>query len=339
MLTSSCAAVVDFAAPFKSEPKKVYTEEDWNPTTWDGALTGTPNTAYQASKKLAEKSGKFLRFRTVERCAENWTAWEFVEKEQSNFDLVMLTPPMIYGPLRHSISSVSQLNESNARIYNLFINSKEDAELPPNGLHVYTDVRDIALAHVKAATIPEASGQRIIIWKGQITSQEISDILRKNIPELEKRTPKGTTGTSIDPHLFTASSEKVVKILGLTYRSKEETIVDLAKQLLEIEKKEKLWWIRKDSLGLGGPGGPEGWRRGSGKHTQITKKKISIHSYLVGANQKNTWEYHSYGFLAVSVHLNAKELENATGTSRFVRKNISIYPDALAAQSWWLMKL
>lgn len=57
VLTSSCAAVVDFSAPFTGDPRKVYTEEDWNPTTWEGALTGTPNTGYQASKKFAEKSG------------------------------------------------------------------------------------------------------------------------------------------------------------------------------------------------------------------------------------------------------------------------------------------
>ena len=29
-----------------------------NPTTWEAALTGTPNAAYQASKKFAEKAGK-----------------------------------------------------------------------------------------------------------------------------------------------------------------------------------------------------------------------------------------------------------------------------------------
>lgn len=68
-------------------------------------------------------------------------AWEFVETEKPNFDLVTITPPMVYGPIRHSVTSPKQLNESNLRIYNLFINSKKDAELPPNGMHVYTDVR------------------------------------------------------------------------------------------------------------------------------------------------------------------------------------------------------
>ena len=56
VITSSCAAVVDFSAP-PTVPRKVYTEEDWNPTTWEAALSGTPNTGYQASKKFAELSG------------------------------------------------------------------------------------------------------------------------------------------------------------------------------------------------------------------------------------------------------------------------------------------
>lgn len=68
-------------------------------------------------------------------------AWEFIEKEKPNFDLVTLTPPMVYGPIRHSVKSVKDLNQSNSRIYENFINSTKDAELPPNGMHVYTDVR------------------------------------------------------------------------------------------------------------------------------------------------------------------------------------------------------
>lgn len=68
-------------------------------------------------------------------------AWDFIEKEKPNFDLVTLAPPMVYGPLRHSIKSVKELNQSNSRIYDLFVNSKKDADEPPNGLHTYVDVR------------------------------------------------------------------------------------------------------------------------------------------------------------------------------------------------------
>lgn len=58
VVTSSMAAVVDFAANPTAAPQKVYTEADWNPVTMEGALAGTLNTGYQASKKFAEKSGK-----------------------------------------------------------------------------------------------------------------------------------------------------------------------------------------------------------------------------------------------------------------------------------------
>lgn len=179
-------------------------------------------------------------------------AWDFIQNEKPNFDLVTLCPPMVYGPLRHTVKDVKELNQSNSRIYG-FINSSKDAELPPNGMHVYTDVRvrlpypflfpptyprqDLALAHVKVATLPEASGQRFVICAGQISAQETADLLRKNIPELAERTPIGTPGGNPLPaNAYDCSSEKAKKVLGLTFKSKEETFVELAKQLLEIEK-------------------------------------------------------------------------------------------------------
>ena len=224
VITSSCAAVLDFAGeaakPDSAEPK-TYTEADWNPKSWEDALVGNPSVAYQVSKKYAEMA-----------------AWEFLENEKPGFDLVVLNPPMVYGPLRHSVSGVKELNESTARIYNLFIDSKADAELPPNGLPLYTDVRDLAEAHLLAATVPEASNSRFVICAGQASSQNISDLLRSKIPELQDRTPKGVPGGNLLPKkAFFGSSEKAQKVLGLKFRSKEETFVDLGKQLLELEKK------------------------------------------------------------------------------------------------------
>lgn len=93
---------------------------------------------------------------------------------------------------------------------------------------------------MKAATVPEASGQRFVICAGQIASQEISDLLRSNIEELTERTPKGVPGgNQLDPNAYTCSSAKVKEVLGLTFRSKEETFVELAKQLLDLEKNEE----------------------------------------------------------------------------------------------------
>ena len=65
-------------------------------------------------------------------------------------------------------------------------------------------------------------------------------MLKKNTPVLEERTPKGIPGgNALSPDAYTCDSSKAKKVLGLTFRSKEETFVELAEQLLKIERKEK----------------------------------------------------------------------------------------------------
>lgn len=224
VITGSCAAVVDFTGeankPATAEPK-TYTEDDWNPDSWETAMAGTVNVAYCASKKFAEQA-----------------AWEFVETEKPNFDLVVLNPPMVYGPLRHSVSSVKDLNESTSRIYKLFVDAKADDELPPNGMPSYVDVRDLADAHWLAVTVPEASNKRMIICGGRASSQNISDAIREKVPELLTKTPKGVPGGNLLPkNAYFCSSEMAQRVLGLKFRSREETFVDLARQLVELEKK------------------------------------------------------------------------------------------------------
>jgi hypothetical protein len=64
-----------------------------------------------------------------------------MKEHKPHFDLVSLNAPMVYGPILHSISKVSLLNESNLRIWNLFIDSSSNADMPPNGVYLYVDVR------------------------------------------------------------------------------------------------------------------------------------------------------------------------------------------------------
>lgn len=57
------------------------------------------------------------------------------------FDLVVLLPPMVYGPPLQEVASTSDLNESNLRIWKLFLDSGKKAPMPPNGVHYFIDVR------------------------------------------------------------------------------------------------------------------------------------------------------------------------------------------------------
>jgi len=46
-----------------------------------------------------------------------------------------------FGPLRHSVSSTNDLNESNARLWNLCFKSTKNASVPYIPVHTYVDVR------------------------------------------------------------------------------------------------------------------------------------------------------------------------------------------------------
>ena len=77
VITSSFAAIIN---PTKGLwPEHTYSEKDWSPLTHQDALANNA-AGYRASKTFAEKA-----------------AWEFVENEKPNFDLVTMNPPLVIG--------------------------------------------------------------------------------------------------------------------------------------------------------------------------------------------------------------------------------------------------
>lgn len=84
-----------------NDPKKTYSEEDWNPITEQQAFENASE-GYRASKTFAEKA-----------------AWKFVEEEKPNFDLATINPPLVFGPVKKETSSLKQINTSNEVCYSL----------------------------------------------------------------------------------------------------------------------------------------------------------------------------------------------------------------------------
>ena len=80
-------------------------------------------------------------------------AWDFLKTEKPGFDIVTICPPMIYGPLAHTVKKVEDLNQSSARVYGLFVNSSKDAPLPPDALYLYVDPRVSPGASTVSATV------------------------------------------------------------------------------------------------------------------------------------------------------------------------------------------
>jgi nucleoside-diphosphate-sugar epimerase len=186
-----------------------------------------------------------------------------MKRHNPTFDLVVLLPPMVYGPpLWQSKSSIPDLNESNLRVWNLFLKSSSHAPMPPNGVHHFVDVRvslrsactapelmkshllkllkDLADAHLQALLRPLAGNKRLIVSRGPVTSQQIADILRTNLSELEHRTPLGVPGANTLPKdAYLLDSETAADILGLAFRDIQDTFVDLGRYLLDSEKASK----------------------------------------------------------------------------------------------------
>jgi len=142
---------------------------------------------------------------------------------------MMLTP---LGPIVHYLNSLDSLNTSNQRTANL-ITGKNKSEIPDTGTFIWVDVRDLALAHVKAMELPEAANKRFFITAGYFSNKEIAEIIRKNFPALEKELPaKDVKGGDYPKEgLYKYDNSRTVNVLGVKFRSLEESVVDLVKSL------------------------------------------------------------------------------------------------------------
>lgn len=211
IVTSSYVAVGTFGP--SAVPGKIYTEDDWNLITLEQAeaafATGSKGPAYLASKTFAERA-----------------AWAIkAQDKDAKWELVVLNPLIVYGPLAHGISNVSELGESAARIYRGFFADKAPGdELIGDELPLYVDVRDLATAHVRAMLVVEAKNKRFNICAGDVRSQEIANVLRAEVPGAEARVTRGEPGNDTRPeHAARLDSRRAEAILGMKWRSKVET--------------------------------------------------------------------------------------------------------------------
>ena len=205
-VTSSFAAIVN---PNSHPP--VYDESSWNPVTQEEALL--PANTYRASKTFAERA-----------------AWDFVKESKPNFTLTTFCPPLVLGPIVHYLNSLDAINTSNARIRDM-VQGKFRNELPPSGVFIWVDVRDLAKAHVTGIELAEAQGQRFFVTAGYMTNKRIVDAIRETHPELESKLPPKDTPDDLPSDIFRIDTTRSVKVLGLTYRSLKESVDDTVKSL------------------------------------------------------------------------------------------------------------
>ncbi|KAF8879132.1 hypothetical protein BD779DRAFT_1552618 [Infundibulicybe gibba] len=215
VIISSTSAIQSFNRT--SEPVTV-SETHWN----DAAVAlikekgrdARGGAKYEASKTLAERA-----------------AWSFVDehRHEIGWDLVCTHPSMVYGPCLHDVATPADLNLTSLDWYTNMIlrdHISVDPRIPND--RPWVDVRDVATAHVLALEKPEAGGERIIICAGPSVWQEWLNAANALFPPGTSRWKfaQGDPGGKIT-HMMKYDTSKAARILGMKYRTMEETITDI----------------------------------------------------------------------------------------------------------------
>ncbi|CCK71799.1 SDR family oxidoreductase KNAG_0H03850 [Huiozyma naganishii CBS 8797] len=217
----SVVVTFSYAALTSPENEKgvVLNEDSWNPDSWEHCQRNGM-AAYCGSKKFAEEA-----------------AWKFLaeNKDVVKFKLATVNPVYVFGPQKFD-ADVSQKLNSSCEIVNQIIHSTPNTDLTPLTLSGYcVDVRDVAKTHVLAIQNEELLGHRLIMSEGRFDTQAIMDILNESFPVLKGKIAVGNPGTSSTKnHPGTKLDDsRSRKLLKFKYHSFEETMVDMASQILK----------------------------------------------------------------------------------------------------------
>lgn len=149
-----------------------------------------------------------------------------------------MCPPLVLGPIVHYLNSLSGINTSNHRTRNLINGAwKAEGRLGETGNFFWVDVRDLALGHVRAIEVPEAANKRFFILAGRFSNKQICEVIRENFPELAEKLPgKDVPGGDFPKDgLYGFDNSRTKDVLGIKFRSLDESIIDLVKSIKDID--------------------------------------------------------------------------------------------------------
>ncbi|MGX1197323.1 NAD-dependent epimerase/dehydratase family protein [Parvibaculum sp. MBR-TMA-1.3b-4.2] len=177
------------------------------------------NNPYHYSKVVAEKE-----------------AWAICDR-QKRWTMVAINPGLILGPALTPSSDSGSLFLLDELLRGSFFYGAADFAF------TYVDVRDVALAHMRAALNEKASGRYILAEKGMISLFDMAKMIRPyhrkpyllpryQLPHWVIRLVGpffGLTQEYIRHHLgirFTVDNHRSIEELGIVYRPAEETLAD-----------------------------------------------------------------------------------------------------------------
>ncbi|OAP59346.1 hypothetical protein AYL99_06644 [Fonsecaea erecta] len=227
--TGSLVTVYDITKPLDG---RVLTSTDWNPVSVEVARQlQQPGASYIVSKTLAEKA-----------------LWDFVEKEKPSFGVTVLSAPLIFGPplqhLHQNASGKGRFNFSADVFYSTFLKPVSSADGPSQPLYIgYIDVRDLAALHVQSIIKGGTENRRLLLASPEpFLAQRVLEILVDKFPQLADRLSSVRAAAIVankeqdGDHPLKVDDSEAKHLFGDDmYRPLEQTVVDTASRLLELE--------------------------------------------------------------------------------------------------------
>lgn len=203
VLTSSFAAVGYSPKPLNADGVREYDENDWT----DPETPGLP--AYPRSKAVAERA-----------------AWDFIEAQGGDTELVVLNPTWIAGP------TLTSDPRSSLQAFTAMLGGQ--MPLAPRQRFGVVDVRDAASAHLAAMATPDAAGKRyLLLADGPTTTWlGVASVLRSRFGDLAAKAPsEEVPGEELPPLVI--HNERAKAELGFAPRAAETAIVETVEGMLE----------------------------------------------------------------------------------------------------------
>ena len=199
VVTSSFAAV-----GYSPKPDAEYTEADWTDPDTPGLAP------YPRSKAIAERA-----------------AWDFIEREGDETELVVVNPTFILGP------TLTTQARSSLQLTKAMLNGTMPV-LRRQRFGV-ADVRDVADLHLRAMATPEAAGKRFLALADgpTISFLEMAQILRERLGPLAERVPTQEAPGPEPPRLI-IHNDRAKQQLGWRPRPAGTTIVETAESLRDL---------------------------------------------------------------------------------------------------------
>ncbi len=155
-----------------------------------------------------------------------------MEDEAPNFDLAMINCTYTFGPIQRQLPDLEAMNTSNQRIRDMIQGKMRDLIAPTAPVFTFVDVRDVALAHVRALTTPEAGGNRFYVVGGYFSNKRVADIVRNAHPELSSELPPVNSVDDFPEDVYGFDNSKSKRVLGLEYTSLNRSILDTVDSIL-----------------------------------------------------------------------------------------------------------